>query len=257
MSRLRSSGVKVSIILPAYNEEDNIGEVIGLVSQRFRSMGLDYEVIVVDDGSEDETRIRASEYRIDGRVRVFGYDRNMGKGYALRCGAMHAEGDYVIFMDSDLEIDPRRVEDYLHALEYADVVVGSKRHPLARYEAPAMRKFLSMGFHFLTMILTGIRVGDTQTGLKAFRRSALEKIVRMQLVKRYAFDVEVLALATLMGMRIEELPADITQTASFGLRSVLYMLIDLMGIVYRLRIKKWYQKNLDNERPTYRPLLRV
>lgn len=257
MSAPLPSSVKVSVILPAYNEEDSVKEAIGLMNQVFWSIGLDYEIIVVDDGSEDGTRMRASECAVEGKVKVLGYDRNMGKGYALKHGIMHAEGDYVIFIDSDLEIDPRKVKMYLDALEDADVVIGSKRHPLAKYDAPFMRKFLSLSFHALTMLMTGVRVSDTQTGFKAFRRSALEKIVRMQLVKRHAFDVEVLALAALMKMRIREMPVDIKQNAGFGLRGVMYMLIDLAGITYKLRIKKWYQKNLDNEGPMYKPLIRI
>ncbi len=247
--------MKVSVIMPAYNEEAGIGEAIRVVGRSLESLGVEYEVIVVDDGSEDGTRGRALEHVIDDRVRVFGYDRNMGKGYALRRGAMHANGDYVVFMDSDLEVIPKEIGSYLHALEGADIVVGSRRHPLARYEAPLMRKFLSLGFHVLTMLVTGVRVGDTQSGLKAFRRSALERIVRLQLVKRYAFDVELLAVASTMGMRIEEMPVDIVQNSSFDLRSVLNMLVDLLGIAYRLRVKKWYQNNVDEAEPSYKSVI--
>jgi hypothetical protein len=115
---------------------------------------------------------------------------------------------------------------------------------------------LSIGFHNIARLLTGITVSDTQTGLKAFRRESLDRILPLLSVKRYAFDVEVLAVAQLLGMRVVEMPVNIRMDAHFKLKDVFRMVIDLLGIAYRLRITHWYKKNLNNRHAHYRPHIR-
>jgi hypothetical protein len=102
----------------------------------------------------------------------------------------------------------------------------------------------------LARLLVGVRVSDTQAGLKAFRRVALDSVFRMQLVKAYAFDVEVLALAAMLKMRVMELPVKMEIKGHIGLRSVLRMFLDLLGIAYRLRVTRQYQRARMNE-PVY------
>jgi len=237
---------ELSLILPAYNEGDRIEEVIGRAERVLRRTGLDYELIVVDDGSLDDTRRRAIECaKGNAHVRVIGYSRNMGKGYAVKTGFTHARGDVVIFMDSDLEVDPGQMVRYLKALRHADLVVASKWHPRSRVEMPLMRKFLSRGFNALVKLLTGIRLSDTQTGLKAGRRRALEEVFSRVVVKRFAFDVELLAIASLLGLKVAELPVNLRLTrAWFSPRDIWGMFIDLLGITYRLRLLKWYQRDV-------------
>ncbi|MEM3833352.1 MAG: glycosyltransferase family 2 protein [Thermoprotei archaeon] len=235
---------KLSVILPAYNEGDTIQEAIGKIDRILKNVKLDYELIVVDDGSLDDTRMKAVNYaNNNAHVRVIGYGRNMGKGYAMKTGFEHAKGDSVIFLDSDLDIDPRQIVRYVEALRFGDVVVASKWHPQSRVEMPLMRKFLSFGFNALVKLLTGIKLRDTQTGLKAVRRKSLERVFSRLAVKRFAFDVELLALANLYGLKVVELPVEIRLTRKlFSLREVWRMFIDLLGIAYRLRVLKWYQR---------------
>lgn len=237
---------ELSLILPAYNEGDRIEEVIERAERVLSRTGLDYELIVVDDGSLDDTRRRAIECaKGNARVRVIGYSRNMGKGYAVKTGFTHARGDVVIFMDSDLEVDPGQIVRYLKALRHADLVVASKWHPRSRVEMPLLRKFLSRGFNALVKLLTGIRLSDTQTGLKAGRRRALEEVFSRVVVKRFAFDVELLAIASLLGLKVAELPVNLRLTRVwFSPRDVWGMFIDLLGITYRLRLLKWYQRDV-------------
>jgi len=230
--------------MPAYNEEDNIGEAIERVDQAIRQTGLSYELIVVDDGSIDGTRIKVEDYtRSNDHVRIIGYERNMGKGYAIKMGFTHAKGDTIIFLDSDLDINPRQITRYIKALEQGDIVIASKWHPQSRVKIPLIRRILSHGFNVLVKLLTGIRLRDTQTGLKAVRRKTLENVFSRLTVKRFAFDVELLAIANLYGLKIIELPVDIhMKHGSFSFREVWRILIDLLGITYRLRILKWYQR---------------
>jgi hypothetical protein len=115
--------------------------------------------------------------------------------------------------------------------------------------------FLSLGFNTLERLLIKIRVSDTQAGMKGLRSVALYRILPLLSVKKYAFDAELLAVATLLGFRLRELPVHIQLRAGFSTRQVFRMMIDLLGISYRLRIKKWYQKNMRGISETYRPII--
>lgn len=236
---------ELSLIMPAYNEEDDIELVVERVDDVVRQMGLRYELIVVDDGSIDDTRIKVNSYAgNNGHVKVVGYKNNVGKGFALKTGFSHAVGDVVVFMDSDADIDPKQVVRYVDALKDADVVVASKWHPQSKVDTPLIRRILSHGFNVLVKLLVGLRLSDTQTGLKAIRRDAFLSVFQRLTVKRYACDVEMLALADLLGLRVVELPINIRMRQLFNLQEVWRMFLDLLGITYRLRVIRWYQRIL-------------
>ncbi len=245
---------RISVILPAFNEQDHISTTIFRVKEQFGAVCPDYEIIVVDDGSLDGTST-AVENLGQKNVQVIGYPRNQGKGYALKKGLYHATGELAFTIDSDMEVWPHELVTYIAALNSADIVIGSKRHPLSRVRTPVMRRFLSLGFNLLERLLTGVKASDTQAGVKAARSRALYTILPLLAVKRYAFDAELLAVASLVGLRIKELPVDIDLKASFRPTQVMRMLIDLLGIAYRLRIKRWYQRNYILTTHTYNPLL--
>lgn len=236
---------ELSLIMPAYNEEDDIQLVVERVDDVVRQMGLRYELIVVDDGSIDDTRIKVNSYAgNNGHVKVVGYKNNVGKGFALKTGFLHAVGDVVVFMDSDADIDPKQVVRYVDALKDADVVVASKWHHQSKVDTPLIRRILSHGFNVLVKFLVGLRLRDTQTGLKAIRRDAFLSVFQRLTVKRYACDVEMLVLADLLGLRVVELPINIRMRQLFNLQEVWRMFLDLLGITYRLRVTRWYQRVL-------------
>lgn len=247
----------VSVILPAYNESENVGKILSAISTSLTNVDLPYEIVFVDDGSLDNTREMASKVLLGSHVKIVGYPHNMGKGYALKYGAMFARGKYVVFMDSDLDINPSEIGKYLRLTQEGDILIASKRHPESHVVQPVMRRALSLGFHILVKFLTGVPVSDTQAGLKVFRTESLKKMLPLLSVKRYAFDVEVLTVAHLIGMRIVELPVNIHMNARFKLKNSVVMVIDLLGIAYRLRIRRWYQKNLNNHHAEYKSLINL
>jgi len=156
----------------------------------------------------------------------------------------------VVFMDSDADINPKQVGHYVEALKGADVVVASKWHPQSKVDTPLFRRVLSHGFNALVKLLVGLKLSDTQTGLKAIRRSAFVSVFPRLTVKRYAFDVEMLALANLLRLKVVELPINIRIHNFLCLQEVWMMFLDLLGITYRLRVLRWYQRALALQRPT-------
>ncbi|MEM2487614.1 MAG: glycosyltransferase [Thermoproteota archaeon] len=245
----------ISLIMPAYELEDRIAEAIKKVEKTVSALTSEYEIIVIDDGSRDGTYLKMIEYAKNPRIKVYRHPVNLGKGAAIKTGAMNATMKYTVFLDADMEIDPQDLRSLVEALRHNDLVVCSKRHPDSVYRAPLARKFLSVSFNTLVKLVMGIRLGDTQTGFKAFRTESLRKIIRTIVVKKYAFDVEVLAIANMLNMRIAETPVRIEQKSMFSFKAAMQMLIDLMGIFYRLRVIRWYQKNLANQNPKYKPIL--
>jgi glycosyltransferase involved in cell wall biosynthesis len=237
----------ISIIIPAYNAEDTIMHTLANVKRVMSDIALDYEVIVVNDGSSDGTsRVLAGIN--DGCVKVLNHILNLGKGAAIKTGVKHAKGKYIIMLDADKDIDANNMKMYIDMLSRYDIVIGSKRHPASIYEAPFLRKVLSIAFNMLVRVLLGINISDTQTGFKAFKADHLKTIMSRVVSNRYSFDVEMLALANLLGLRIAEVPVHIRQEKLFKIKDIVRMFLELIGIVYRLRIAKWYQKTLSLER---------
>ena len=239
------NNIDVSLVMPAFNEGASIKKSIAQVDRVLQETALRYEIIVVDDGSHDMTwKIAIDACRNNGNLKLVTYPVNQGKGYAIKQGFSHASGDIVIFLDSDLDIDPCQINSYLRALKYGDLVFASKRHPQSVVEVPFLRKFLSYGFNILVHLLTGLKVQDTQTGMKAVRRKVLEPVFSVLLVRRFAFDVELMTVANLYGLKIVRMPVKIRITNTlFDPFEIWRMFVDLLGISYRLRVLKLYQRS--------------
>jgi dolichol-phosphate mannosyltransferase len=246
---------RVSIIMPAYNEGDCIRKNVANIASQFGTVCEDYEVIVVDDGSIDGTR-RLIETLPDHRIKLVSYHRNEGKGYAFRRGFSMATGEFTFLVDSDAEIMAKDLLAYMDALQTTDIVIGSKRHPLSIVRTPAMRRFLSLGFNIVERILTGVKATDTQAGFKGMKSRVLYRVMPLITAKRFAFDVEALAVASLLGFKVSELPVSIDLNARVSVKRVSRMMVDVLGIAYRLRVTRWYQKNLANMSNSYSPIVK-
>ncbi len=237
--------VALSFVIPAYNEEVFIEDTLGTLDLAVKDKSLSYEVVVVDDGSIDNTFTKALKYaRRNGHVKVVRYARNTGKGFAIKTGFMKATGDVVVFVDSDMEIGLNTISKYVKALENGDIVIASKWHPNSRVSMSLGRRILSRTFNLLVRLLINANLKDTQVGLKVMKRSAVDRIFPRLAVKRFAFDVELLAVARLYGLKVVEMPVDLTLEASFKTKEAWRMFVDLLGIAYRLRVTHWYQRQI-------------
>ena len=260
----------LSVVVPVFNQEAAIADNVETIRSSLEAgLGADFELIVVSDGSIDRTAERVVEQHA-GDVRVIHYDRNLGKGYAVKIGALEARGRYVGYIDADLDLDPAWLPKFVAAAQerQLDFAIGSKRHPDSDVFYPRSRRAASWLYQQLVRILFRLNVRDTQVGLKVFRREVGEQVLPLLLVKRYAFDLEFLAVSRALGFsRIEELPIrlDYRFTGS-GVRSlaVVRALVDTAAIFYRLRILRYYQRRralagaFGWTRPRgYRPLVSV
>jgi glycosyltransferase involved in cell wall biosynthesis len=237
----------LSVVMPAFNEAHVVCEAIDAVVGVLTAHAIGFEVIVVSDGSTDDTadaaRTRASE-----SVSVVEYTANRGKGNALTQGSLLARGRWVAWIDADLDLDAALLPEYLAAAEDGglDAIIGSKRHPGSIVDYPRSRRMGSVAYQALVRILFGLHVRDTQVGLKLFRREVLAAVLPKVLVKQYAFDLEVLALARHFGFsRIEEGPVVIRYQFSgsgVDVRAITRALWDTAAVFYRMRILRYYDR---------------
>jgi glycosyltransferase involved in cell wall biosynthesis len=237
---------KISILMPAYNEGAAIRHNLLATYRLMKALKLPFEIIVVDDGSGDWTFEEAGKAArgLKG-VRVKRNEVNQGKGWALKEAFRLAKGDWVVFLDSDLDIDPGQIRLFfeIQRTKGVDVVIGSKRHPDTKLNYPFKRRIISAGYFFFVKLLFGLPIKDTQTGLKLFRREVLRRVFPRVLIKRYAFDLELLVLAHHLGFTIAEAPVIVNYRGKFGhigIRAVFNIFWDTLAVFYRLKIRKYY-----------------
>lgn len=236
-----------TFVIPAYNEEDSIETALRSIDDAMQEK-LRYEIVVVNDGSRDKTLPKVITYASRNRhVKVIDCPKNMGKGHAVTAGFAQAAGEVVIFADGDTDIDLSTVSRYVACLQHGDIVIASKWHPQSVVEMPLVRRILSHGFNLLVRVFTGVKLRDTQSGLKAIRRTAFKDVFPRLAVKRYAFDVELLAVANLYGLKVVEMPVRLRMSAAFEPKDILRMFVDLLGIAYRLRVIRWYQRSISTQ----------
>ena len=244
----RGVAIALSVVVPAYNQAAGIEANVAEIERRIAG-GFDgeFEIIVVSDGSDDRTQEHALRHQSD-RVRVFHYDRNLGKGYAVKLGALESRGRWVACVDADLDLDPAGIPEYMRLAEEQslDFVIGSKRHPDSEVHYPRSRRLASWAYQQLVRLLFQLEVRDTQVGLKLFRCEIADDVLPLLLVKRYAFDLELLAVARSLGFRrIVEQPVRLDyQFSGSGVRSlaVVRALVDTAAVFYRLRILRYYER---------------
>lgn len=218
----------ISIIVPVFNEEKNIGNTLMSLTKTLHNLSSPYEIIVVNDGSTDNTIDVLARH---GNIRLVSYESNRGKGYALRTGIAIARGEFVGFIDGDGEIDPAYLTDFYREIAGGkyDVIIGRK----VRLKRNSLRKIYSQGFRFLVWLLFGIKA-DTQTGIKLFNRKVKE--FSPEQCDGYLFDLELLIACSDQRYSIKEMPvvlADIKKLNRISFRQALRLLGEMVNLKIR------------------------
>ena len=242
--KVRRPGTRLSVIVPAYREARHIADNLRRLLAELDGLGITYEVIVVSDGNTDNTALEA-ESVVSPNIRVVQYAVNMGKGYALRCGVSRSSGELITFIDADMELDPRYIKPFLAVMDgfNCDAVIGSKRHPMSSLHYPLFRRFQSWVYQLLIRTLFHLKVRDTQTGLKLFKRQVLEEVLPLLAIKRFAFDLELLVVARTLGYKkVMEAPVELDYKfqSTADLKATWNVLWDTAAIFYRLYFLRFY-----------------
>ena len=240
----------LSIVVPAYNEGEHIYDNLMTIDEALKAFTSDFEIIAVNDGSRDNTGAEIRRAAADNsNIKDFGYDDNRGKGGAVTWGAVNSKGDVVGFIDADLDLSPAFLGTYYASMiaEGADIVIGSKMHKDSKLEYPFARKVFSFCYYVMLKVLFGLKCHDTQTGIKLYKGSLIREIAPLRRIDGYAFDIELLALASKKKAKLLEMPVELnfTRGQSFGrikFRDVWKMFTDTWKIWWNLRIKKSYFK---------------
>ncbi|MGH7791885.1 MAG: dolichyl-phosphate beta-glucosyltransferase [Thermodesulfobacteriota bacterium] len=210
MDNLNSHETYISIIIPAYNEEDRIEYTLRSINSYLSRQSYLCEVIVVNDGSRDKTAqvvLRLiSEFPY---IRLIDAEENHGKGWAVRQGMLDAKGKIRLFMDADNSTSIDQIEIILPYFEQGfDVVIGSRRvlgSVISRHQS-WIRENIGQIFNLLVRALHGIPMKDTQAGFKAFSSTAAERVFPMQTIRHWVFDVELLVISRQCGLKVKEVP---------------------------------------------------
>jgi glycosyltransferase involved in cell wall biosynthesis len=201
---------QLSIVIPAFNESARIEHALDRVLSCVAEQGWDAEVLVVDDGSTDDTAAIVQRWMRDhSRLHLVKNPGNRGKGYSVRNGLLQAAGEIVMFTDADLSSPMEEAERLIAAInDGADVAIGSRWMDRTRQtiHQPLYRQFFGRCFNWVTRTVMGLPFKDTQCGFKAFKRSAAQVIFRLQTIERWGFDPEILFIARKLQYVVREVP---------------------------------------------------
>lgn len=227
----------VSILMPVYQLESAIADNIDRVASVVAGW-REVEIIVVDDGCVDNTRELAEKAAaLHDFVTVVGYQTNRGKGGALKEGFSHSSLETVVFLDSDLDLPPEQLPGFINEFEQLDVdaLVGAKRAAMAPGRYPALRRILSLTFATVNKLLFRLPITETQTGLKAFKRTALDQTLPHLDTNGYTFDLELLVRIRKAGGSMAEAPVALARGSSSGVS------IATLWEMARDTIKIWFR----------------
>jgi glycosyltransferase involved in cell wall biosynthesis len=229
-----------SIVIPAYNESSRLRPTLDTLLRYVHDQQWDVEILVVNDGSKDDTAQVVREYgKIHPEILLLENPGNRGKGFSVRNGMLHARGDICLFTDADLSSPIEEAQKLLAAINAgADLAIGSRwlKAELQTERQPLYRQAFGRIFNLVLRVVLGMRFVDTQCGFKAFRREAVQRIFPLQKIERWGFDPEILYLARRAGLKVAEVP--VVWAHSEGTRlSPVKDGIRMFGEVLRIR---WY-----------------
>ena len=231
--------MKLSIIIPCYNEAERIAGTLEKVAAYTRAKQFEAEVIVVDNGSCDETIAIAESFKNKIGKLIVMSKKGYGKGWAVKEGMLAATGDLRLFMDADNSTDISQADTLLLFIDQGyEVVISSRKieGAIVTHPQPAHREWLGKLFAFAVSMIIPLGIKDTQNGFKLFTKDAAEKIFRRQTSFYWAFDVEILALAQKLGFKIKEVPIVWMndERSRVNLKGMARMILEVITIRIRL-----------------------
>jgi glycosyltransferase involved in cell wall biosynthesis len=256
-SQGRSKAPFLSVIVPVYKQEKIVVENIQQILDTLNETQYSFEIIPVVDGTSLDKSLQNLRKLRNKKIRPVGYVQNRGKGYAVRFGMKKARGEIITFIDGGMDIDPQGITMLLEHMKWykADIIIGSKLHPASLVNYPFIRRIITYFYYMMVKVLFGLQVRDTQTGLKAYKQIVLKKVLPRLLVKQFAFDIEILAVANHLGYKkIFDAPVkvDLDWSASsiklVGSNSAFLVLVDTLAIWYRLNILRYYDRQYKKNR---------
>jgi len=201
--------MRLSIIIPAYNEENRIGNSLKLILRYLSKQDYNFEIIVVDDGSSDRTIEKVKEIDSSGKIKILKNEINKGKGYSIKKGMLEAMGEYQLFSDADLSTPIEELEKFWRYLdEDYVIVIGSRalKDSILEVRQPFYREFMGRAFNFIVRVILGFKIKDTQCGFKIFKKEVAKHIFSIQKIEGWSFDVEILYIASKLDYKIKEVP---------------------------------------------------
>lgn len=232
----------LTIIIPVYNEENRIKTTLLTMADFIQEENITAEIIVVDDNSHDRTEeIVTKKQKTINNLKLLKLERNFGKGYAIKKGIEVAKGKYILFADAD---NSTPIEEWNKFVPYFkqgfDVIIGSRylKGSKIKIRQPRYRMVITKIANFLVKVFLLNDIKDTQCGFKAFTHKAAKEIFSLQKVKRFAFDIEVLAIAQNAGYKIKEVPVNWYDSAESKVRLVRDSLVAFKDLVY-IKLNLW------------------
>ena len=234
--------MNISIVIPAYNEEKRIRATLENIFDYFSHKQTEFEIIVVDDGSSDQTVLTAKKSLPGfGNLQIISYGLNRGKGYAVKTGMLAAKGELILFCDADLSTPIEELELFFPYVKQGfDVIIGSRKMPGASIEIcqPFYRRFMGKCFTLLTNLFLGIRVFDVTCGFKLFKKEAAGKIFQLQILENWSFDSEILFISRHLNYKIKEIPVRWRNSKYTKVRLSRDILGSLCGLI-QIRFNYW------------------
>jgi len=229
---------EISVIIPAFNEEERLPQTLEHVSHYLRSLSFASEILVVDDGSTDHTaQVVSALARSIPNLFLLSNGSNRGKGFSVRHGMLEAHGRIALFTDADLSAPIEESQKLFAALESADIAIGSRalNRRLIEIHQSRGRELAGILFNRVMRLLTGLPFEDTQCGFKAFAMPGSRIVFELQRIEDFGFDPEILFLAKRHGLRVVEVPVRWShdpRTKVHVLRDSAKMLLDLLLILW-------------------------